>query len=280
MNIQDRINNSNLPQKQLKVIQSILSDLESNSFLSGQEICEKFETSFSSLTRMAKALDFKGFPLLKKEIESLYKEEISPTIQAERFLKRADNNSILDAVLDDEVNNIAKLKKSLKEKDLLKTAKEIYSSKRVFIVGIGQMKPILNKLTNNLELLGKEIIKFDKVGFSKEFELHNVTIDDLVIVMSVNKELSESFEFLNNLQTKKVTSILLTDRKYGLLQKSASISLFAPSKGSGTLNNLSSYHILTNVIESYLFSLDEHVHLKKIKNVEKSWSSLPIFLQQ
>jgi len=279
MNIQDRINNSKLPQKQLKVIQSILGDLESNSFLSGQEICEKFEISFSSLTRMAKTLDYKGFPQLKKEIESLYKDEISPTIQAESFLRRADKNSILDAVLDDEINNIAKLKKSLKEKDLLKTAKKIYSSKRIFIIGIGQMKPILNKLTNNLELLGKEIIKFDKVGFSKEFELHNVTTDDLVILMSVNKELSESFDFLNNLQAKKITSILLTDRKYGLLQKSASVSLFAPSKGNGTLNNLSSYHILTNVIESYLFSLDEHVHLKKIKNVEKSWSSLPIFLQ-
>lgn len=279
MNIQNRINNSNLPQKQLKVIQSILSDLESNSFLSGQEICAKFEISFSSLTRMAKSLDFKGFPQLKKEIESLYKDEISPTIQAESFLKRTDKNSILDAVLDDEINNIAKLKKSLEEKDLLKTAKKIYSSKRIFIVGIGQMRPILNKLANNLELLGKEIIKFDKVGFSKEFELHNITTDDLVILMSVNKELCESFDFLNNLQAKKITSILLTDRKYGNLQKSASVSLFAPSKGNGTLNNLSSYHILTNVIESYLFSLDEHVHLKKIKNVEKSWSSLPIFLQ-
>ncbi|WP_127716677.1 MurR/RpiR family transcriptional regulator [Halobacteriovorax sp. HLS] len=279
MNIQERINNSNLPQKQLRVIQSILNDLESNSFLSGQEICHKFDISFSSLTRMAKSLDFKGFPQLKKEIESLYKDESSPTIQAENFLKRTDKNSILDAILDDEVNNIAKLKSSLKEDDLFKVAKNIYSSKRIFIIGIGQLKPIIRKLANNLELLGKEVIELDNVGFSKEFELHNATSSDLVILISVNKELTESFEFLNTLLTKEITSILLTDRKYGLLQKSAAISLFAPSKGSGILSNLCSYHILTNIIESYLFSLDEHVHLRKIKNIEKSWSSLPIFLQ-
>jgi DNA-binding MurR/RpiR family transcriptional regulator len=278
MNIQERINNSNLPHKQLRVIQSILNDLESNSFLSGQELCDKFEISFSSLTRMAKSLDYKGFPQLKKEIETLYKSEISPAIQAEDFLKRSSNSSILDTVLDNELNSITKLKKSLKESDMKNAAKKIYNAQRVFIVGIGQLKPMVGKLAGNIELLGKEVHTFLSVGFSKEIELHQINSRDIVIVMSVNKELRESFEFLNSLQAKKVTSILITDRKYGHLQKNADLSLFAPSKGNGMLNNLAPYHILTNILESYLFSLDEHVHLKKIKNVEKSWSSLPIFL--
>ena len=80
MNIVERIKSNSLPTKQLRVIEAILDDLESNSFLSGHELCEKFDISFSSLTRLAKSLQYSGFPELKKDIEKLYKTEFSPSI--------------------------------------------------------------------------------------------------------------------------------------------------------------------------------------------------------
>ncbi len=191
MNIVERIKNNNLPTKQLRVIESILDDLESNSFLSGNELCEKFKISFSSLTRLAKSLQYNGFPELKKDIEMMYKTEFSPSQQA---------------------------------------------------------------------------------------EIYSITDKDLVIAFSINKELIEFQDFFNSLQSKNIFSVLFTDKKAGRLRKLANYSFYASSTGHGMINCLTPYIVSTNILESILFSMDKHVHLAKIRNIEKNWNSLPIFL--
>ena len=110
MQLLERIKSNPLPHKQKKVIDSILNDLESNALLNGQELCTKFETSFSSLTRIAKKLGYNGFPDLKKDIEKSYKSEYSPSSKAEFFLKGNSPNSILDNNFDFEIQNIKKNK--------------------------------------------------------------------------------------------------------------------------------------------------------------------------
>lgn len=279
MNILERIKNNNLPTKQLRVIESILDDLESNSFLSGNELCEKFNISFSSLTRLAKSLQYNGFPELKKDIEKMYKTEFSPSQQAESFVQDTRDKSILNIVFQSEIRNLNKLTGQLHETDLIKCAKMINNSNRVFVIGVGQMSLVAKKFSESLKMLSKNVICLSELGFSKQAEIHSITDKDVVIAFSINKELIEFQDFFNLLQSKKVFSILFTDKKTGRLRKLTSCSFCATSTGHGMINCITPFIVSTNILESILFSMDKHVHLAKIRNIEKKWNSLPIFLK-
>ncbi len=279
MNILERIKNNNLPTKQLRVIESILDDLESNSFLSGNELCEKFNISFSSLTRLAKSLQYNGFPELKKDIEKMYKTEFSPSQQAESFVQDTRDKSILNIVFQSEIRNLNKLTGQLHETDLIKCAKMINNSNRVFVIGVGQMSLVAKKFSESLKMLSKNVICLSELGFSKQAEIHSITDKDVVIAFSINKELIEFQDFFNLLQSKKIFSILFTDKKTGRLRKLTSCSFCATSTGHGMINCITPFIVSTNILESILFSMDKHVHLAKIRNIEKKWNSLPIFLK-
>jgi DNA-binding MurR/RpiR family transcriptional regulator len=278
MSLVERIKENTLPVKQFKVIESILGDLESNSFLSGNELCKKFDISFSSLTRMAKALQYKGFPELKKEIERTYKTEHSPSHQAEAFIQDTRDKSILNIVFQSEIKNLNKLTSSLHEKDLINTAKKLNDAKRVFVIGVGQMALVAKKLTGSLNLLSKNVICLTELGFSKQAEMYSISKEDVVIAFSINKELTEYKQLFISLESLGVFSILFTDKKTGRLRKHTSASYYASSTGHGMINCITPFIVCTNILESILFSMDKHVHLAKIRNVEKKWTSLPIFL--
>lgn len=278
MNLSQRIKNNHLPHKQLRVIESILDDLESNSFLTGAEICTKFDISFSSLTRMAKELQFSGFPQLKREIEKNYRDEFSPSGQAQSFIEDTRQKSILNTVLQSEMKNLSKLQGHLDERDLIICAKKIHKAKRVFITGVGQMELIAKKMSGSLNLLSKQTICLTELGFSKAIKMYEIGKDDIVISFSLNKELVEYKELFLSLKEAKVTSVLITDKKTGRLRNYSDLSFHAPAMGNGMINCITPFVVVTNVLESLLFSLDKHVHLAKIKKIENKWSSLPIFL--
>ncbi|MBT4792340.1 MAG: MurR/RpiR family transcriptional regulator [Halobacteriovoraceae bacterium] len=279
MNLFDRIKNTNLPIKQLKAIETILEDLESNSFLSGAELSEKMNISFSSLTRLAKALNFSGFPELKKEIEKMYKDEFSPSHQAKSFLEDTRDNSILKIVFQSEIKNLNGLIKYLNENELIECAKKINKAKRVFVIGIGQMELIAKKFADSLSLLSKNTVCYTELGFSKLSEIHSISKQDVVITFSINKELVEFQDFFIALKEKRVHSTLFTDKKTGRLRKHVDMSFHASSTGNGMVNCITPFIVVTNILESILFSMDKHVHLGKVKNIEKKWNSLPIFLE-
>jgi DNA-binding MurR/RpiR family transcriptional regulator len=278
MKVEERVKNNALPIKQLRVIEAILDDLESNSFLSGNELCKKFDISFSSLTRLAKSLQYNGFPELKKDIEKMYKTEFSPSQQAETFVQDTRDKSILNIVFQSEIRNLNKLTGQLHEVDLIECAKKINNSSRVFVIGVGQMAFVATKFSESLKILSKNVICLTELGFSKQAEMYSITDKDIVVAFSINKELIEYQDIFTSLQSKKIFSILFTDKKTGRLRKLTSHSFYASSTGHGMINCVTPFIVASNILESILFSMDKHVHLAKIRNIEKKWNSLPIFL--
>ncbi len=278
MKLIERIKNNDLPIKQLRVIEAILDDLESNSFLSGNELCEKFEISFSSLTRLAKSLKYNGFPELKKEIEQMYKTEFSPSQQAETFVQDTRDKSILNIVFQSEIRNLNKLTGQLHETDLIDCAKKINNSNRVFVIGVGQMALVAKKFSESLKMLSKNVVCLTELGFSKQLEMHTISSSDVVVAFSINKELIEYEQFFKSMESKDIFTVLFTDKKTGRLRKLTSYSFYASSTGSGMINCITPFIVSTNILESILFSMDRYVHLAKIRNIEKKWNSLPIFL--
>ena len=278
MNLTDRISKNHLTLKQSKTIESILEELDSSAFLSGHEICDKYNTSFSSLTRIAKALDYSGFPELKKDIEQEYRNQFSPSVKAENFIAEVKDQSVLSHTMLKEQNMIEKLLLSIDEDLLTKIAESIHHSKRVFIVGVGFIEPIVQKLTSGLNLLNKNAYSLTTLGFSQQLEMYSPNEHDLVIMMSMNKELVELQSFSQILKDKNIPSLLISDKKTSGLRSKLKYIIHAPSQTSAMLNNLTSFLIITNLIESLVFSLDKQSHLSKIKSIEEQWETLPLFL--
>lgn len=278
MTIRDRIEKYHLPLKQRRVLTQILSDIEVSSFLSGNELCEKFDISFSSLSRMARSLQYSGFPELKKDIEKLYKLDRSPSNRAESFLQNSQNSSVRDLVLKNEIRNIESLGESLQEEGLINIAKRINEARQIALIGVGSLAPLVQKFSHGLKLLGKIVQVYDQIGFSKRIELSPLGESDFVILFSLNRELREHYEVLNTFSDTGVESLLLTDSKAGKLNPLATYSMALPSQGQGSLNSLTSYLVFTNILESYIFSMDKFVHVEKLKQVEENWDSLPLFI--
>jgi DNA-binding MurR/RpiR family transcriptional regulator len=116
-------------------------------------------------------------------------------------------------------------------------------------------------------------LNIDKI-LNKLFSLHFIYLD-----FNRRTKTPSEKDFLISLKEIKAYSILFTDKKTGRLRKYADMSFYASSTGHGMINCITPFIVSTNILESILFSLDKHVHLTKIKNIEKKWNSLPIFLE-
>lgn len=278
MNISTRIETASLPAKQLRAIGNILNDLNTSAFLSGSELCEEYNISLASLTRLSKSLGYSGFPEFKKDLESHYKEEFSPVAQSESFVAKVGESSVLAMVLDNERFLQEQFLKLNSENEIESLVKKINQCSRVFLVGVGQLNSVVDKFSRNLKLLGKQVLCYKELGFSKQVELGLINSNDLLICFSVNKELKEFLDLFELMKSKSCTSVLVTDKKVGKLNAYASQKFVIPAKGSGVINSLTGHVLFTNIVESYLFYLDKVHHLEKIKKIEKTWDSLPIFL--
>lgn len=276
MNVIEKIKATKLVGSQKDIATFLTTDLSRTAFLSGQELAEECNVSTSAITRFAQKVGYSGFPSLKKDLESLYRNQTNPLEMFESYMNKEEHDSILHTSLSKDLGNIQRLQ-TIDEENLQRIVKIISKAKKVYLVAIGVSEILVDQLNSFLEALEKTTVPLKSFGLSKKAELIHFSKQDVVICFSFQRILREVQEVACMAKKNGATTIAMTDSETNPLSTTTDYTLVTPVTGVTFGMSLIAPLAMVNILANSYAALDKELSLKKIKNIKKAWDEYPIF---
>lgn len=226
-----RILAADLTANENKTLEYILNNIDKVVFMSATQIAEWCDLSPTSITRITQKLGYNKFSDLKKDIESLYREQISPKDMFNEYIEKGDRSDIVHRSLQRDCNNIRIMEENLDEKTIKEVAKVIANTDKVYIVGMFGSEVVVRAIDFYLWRLGKNHEAFMGVGLSKKFMFSDVKKGDVLIAISNQRILKEIMETVDFAMEKEMVTVAFTDNFTNPLAKKSDYILVAPVKG-------------------------------------------------
>ena len=179
------------------------------------------------MVRFAKALGFKGYPELQKEVRRLVRADLKGT---ERFQLSQADASALDLVLQKEMENLGALREAFDASAFRQALKLLRDASEVLVVGARATAPLAGHLAFGLGKLGMRCSRASSVTSDTYDQIHRLDRKACVIVVGFPRYLRELVEVLDFAKSAKLASLVITDSAFSPLR--GDVSLYAPAESA------------------------------------------------
>jgi len=277
--LQDKLKKISLTKREKMIADTITRNLQRNAFLNGPQLAETCQVAPSSITRFAQKLGYSGFPELKKELETLYRKTTTPHEVFQNFISETSQKDVLDATIEQDIQNIMNVRTSLNKEIISKVVKLINNARKIIIASIGSSEVCVDIFHYYLEALGKDYIKLKGFGISKQIEVMEIDPDDVVITISFQKILKEVHDVAAYAHSKGAATIAITDSEFSPLAMICDHVLVTPVIGTTYSLSQAAPVVMVNIIVNSLAALNKEKSLTLLKRTKKEWEELPIFCE-
>lgn len=213
-----------LSQNDIKIIQYLLSNKEEIIFITSEDISKKIGVSVSTISRFWKKIGFKNIKDFKQELTIA--DDITPASKVKNSIcKITKSEDIKDIIL----NNIKNLEKTFEYFDinnLNKAVQLITKRKRIFIYAPDVSKGIAEVLVYRLRRFNIEFTIING-GSSIYEDIIHIKKDDVVIIFSYSKILSEVKVLMEHSKIAKYKTIIFSDLVFSNLTEESSVFLYS-----------------------------------------------------
>ncbi|MDD5823181.1 MAG: MurR/RpiR family transcriptional regulator [Firmicutes bacterium] len=229
--LNERILAADLTTSESQAVELILNNVDKAVFFSATQVADMCGLSPTSITRIVQKLGYQKYSDFKKEIELLYREQITPKDMFDNFLNSGIKSEVIQQSIQQDYENLRAMEDNLDEDTLKAVAEKIAKADKVFIIGMFGSEIVVKSLEFYCWRLGKEHECFTGIGLSKKFIFSDAEPGDVLIAISnqrILKEIMESVEFANE---NGIMTITITDNFTNPLANKADYALVAPVKG-------------------------------------------------
>lgn len=229
--LNDKIIAADLTISEGKAVEFIINNVDKVVFMSATQVAELCELSPTSITRIIQKLGYGKYSDFKKDIETLYREQISPKDMFDDYIENGIKSEVVQQSLQRDYDNLRAMEENLDEETIKQVAEKIASVRKVFVVGMFGSEVVARAIDYYLWRLGKEHETFMGVGSSKRIMFSDIRKDDVLIAISsqrILKEIMESVDFAND---NGIITVTITDNITNPLANKADYVLVAPVKG-------------------------------------------------
>ncbi len=270
----------NLTRKQKKIANYILDNMNDVIFDNVNFIAEQTGTSVASVVRFANALGYQGFPQLKEDLITYYKNQMDI---AERFKRTIDNlpegrPRFADITLS-EVEYLRKATVAIVQKDFDRAVDLICQSDKVYIFGNGSNECLANNLWFRLDRLGIDVIQLSQSGHCLVERLYKVKREDAIVVFDFFTPSLDTTRIHELHQRNAAEIISITDTNNPNMIKNSSVVLHA-KRGSPEFFN--SHVVPTAIINALIIAVAHELgdpaveKLKELSQLREAYSYPPL----
>ncbi len=277
--LQDKLKKTSLTKREKLIADTLTRNLHKNAFLNGPQLAETCKVAPSSITRFAQKLGYSGFPQLKRELETLYRKTTTPHEVFQDFISDTTQKDVLDATIEQDIQNIMNVRTYLNKDTLTKAVKLINNAQKIIIASIGSSEVCVDIFHYYFEALGKDYIKLKGFGISKQIEIMDIGPDDVVIAISFQKILKEVRDVAQFAHEKGAATIAITDSEFSPLALACDHVLVTPVTGTTYSLSQAAPVVMVNIIVNSLAALNKEKSLELLKNTKKEWEEFPIFCE-
>ena len=174
-----RASRRNLPPQQQVICDYILNNYQQAAFLTAEELAKATGTSPATVLRTATGLGYRSFSAVKEELQKvLYTSSIPPLDRLRDAFAGASENNVLDAVIEENIQNLRGMKSTHLAERFPKAVELIGNARRIYIIGLRSTKGVALYLHALLQQFLSDIFLVDATG----------TDTMLDVLMDMNKQ--------------------------------------------------------------------------------------------
>ena len=261
-----------MSKRQLKLAKYIMENTEETAFLTSKKLGKKAGVSEATVIRLAQFLGFSGFKDIKKNLQQVIKEKLTPQVKMRETVERIKNKenvfhnllSIDKAVLEDTGHNCS-------EKNIKKAVEYVKNARIVYIVGLGISKSIVDFLEFRLNRLGYNVIPITDGGEEVIHKLMGISQKDMLICIGFFMSHKELMVALDIVKQKKIPVVAIADSEFSPTAANAEVVLKARRGPAELITSLvapmlaANILVLTLVMEDKEESIDSFARLDELK---------------
>jgi len=175
---------SQLTKGQKSLVQKILCHYEDYIFLSVDEAAKALDVHKSTLVRLAQSIGYGGYIDLRRELQALYQQEISPSEKLGKTLAEVQPEHLYQQVIETEKMFLDESLKTIEVEDIHAAAALLIKARRIFICGRGPQAALAKQLEFRLRRFGFDVQAITDEGRAILEQLHLLAADDVLIVFS------------------------------------------------------------------------------------------------
>ena len=240
------------------------SHYQTVAFSNVSQFAEQSGVSEATVVRFAKALGFKGYPDLQKEVRRLVRADLKGT---ERFQLSQADASALDLVLQKEMENLGALREAFDASAFRQALRLLRNSSEVLVVGARATSPLAGHLAFGLGKLGMRCSRASSVTSDTYDQIHRLDRKACVIVVGFPRYLRELVEVLDFAKSAKLASLAITDSAFSPLR--ADVSLYAPAESASFVAFHAAPLVLINALLHELSVGNRDATLKALDRFEE-----------
>jgi DNA-binding MurR/RpiR family transcriptional regulator len=196
-----------------RVVRFFQENREEVLIASAAALAAKAETSDATIVRATKALGFSGLDDLRRTLADELRSSLSPAERLTRTLGEVGTSlsAAFETTLEIHLQSLQSLRRSITPEQFEKAVGSIIGAQRILVFGLGPSSAMAAYLIIQLGRFGLDAAGLMNTGLLFADDLQKLRKGDLVIILAYGRVYAELALLLDEIDRRRVGSLLLTD---------------------------------------------------------------------
>jgi DNA-binding MurR/RpiR family transcriptional regulator len=232
-----------------KVADYIIGNYQTVAFLSCQELGKLASASDTTVIRLSNKLGYKGFLQLKKELQEVVQEKISPSEKLSKTAKLVSTKDFIAEAYELELTSLEKTYRMLDSDEVMRIIGKIRSARRIFAMGLGLSAATIRYLCNRLRRISKDVVEINSSAYSLVEKISQLSKDDLLIAFDFPRYSTDVFKTIRYAKEDiGATTVLITDNLVNPSLEYSDEYIFACNDALGFTNSTISSDFVASIL--------------------------------
>jgi DNA-binding MurR/RpiR family transcriptional regulator len=239
-----------LSKSQQIIANYLLTSYDEAAFFSAADLAQRLNVSEATVVRFAKAIGYSGFPELKRCLQDLYRDQVTPATRLQHKLVELASHQghVLAKVIDMEVQYLTEAAHTVSLAEFDRAVEIILNGKRVFVRGGGPSAILADLLELRLRRFGIFALSLTDSARDLIEKLQLLQPDDAVIATGFHHISAELAAVVEHAHSLGCPTILITDTLGAAFQGKADVVLAARRGPVSTFHSLTVPMAIVNAL--------------------------------
>lgn len=247
-------------------------------FMTAAKLGETVGVSESTVVRFATELGYSGYPKMQQAMQEMIRDKLTSFQRIEVSQSRIGNGSVIEHVLNSDIDNIKQTIEETSREDFKKSVKAICNAKTIYIYGLRSSSALANFLGYYLGLIFgnvKVISTADKARLYEE--MNRINKEDVMIAISFPRYSHHVSTAMKFAMDRKANVIAITDSMNSPIAQVSKYVLLARSDIATIVDSLVAPLSLINalIVATVIERKDDVV--ETFKELEKIWYNYGVY---
>ncbi len=258
-----------MTKSQLALAEFVMENLHDVGFMTYAELSRKTGVSEASIIRFFRILGLNSVSEFKELLKETIKQKTSPVIRLRETVNQIeDKKDVCKNLLNIDIAMISEIEENLSESKLRKAVHIIGKARKIYIIGFGISRGIVDFLDFRLNRLNYPCIPVKNGGAEIVEKLFSASNDDIIIAIGFFRPHREINIAYNIAKKKKIPIIAITDSFSSPLAEHANLVLHARRGPKEFLTSLVAPMAVANILTIMLAFEDKEKSIESYTELE------------